>query len=297
MPLKYIKPYVRFGLNNEKQFQGHFDNLAKKFPIYQADFFDKSKPTFDFYEIEIKLFEALHKYIEDLGLSNFYYQEANPIQKVPKDYIFEGINNGIYVNDLKFYLLNVLSSFLLCANRKAGFKKYDYAPAAEREQETRLSIFQKGAFLLLNLHWSEKEVLYRDLMLLDLLHNIYPTGQLMEHVPTIKEAINDYYGRSQKKHPHFEANLERFVTRLVPQYLRWRSIFDSGDKSSIQKAVVSVSNGEWVYNSRIGFACVFRRGVGYFELQKAGYDFDAQRGVAVQKIEFPFERILVFPGA
>ena len=29
-------------------------------------------------------------------------------------------------------------------------------------------------------------------------------------------------------------------------------------------------------------------------MQKAGFEFDAERGVAVQKVEFPFQKIIVF---
>ena len=77
-------------------------------------------------------------------------------------------------NSIKGFLVNVLGKFLILSI--AGYNKYEYDFINKRLYRDRKDLFYKSLFSILNLHWNNKEIIYRNILLLNLIHFLYPNS-------------------------------------------------------------------------------------------------------------------------
>ena len=288
---KYAEKSLIVGLTKDNQHKAVVKKIITEFLLKPFNGDQDSK--YRYFELESVMLESFRQKMEKEQWVPLVKIKENKINNHWTDYLEQPKRDGSLFQGLKWYITKVLGTFLFCANRGAGYKTYEYPSAKARLVSLRHTIFQKGLFLLLNESWSEKEVVYRDLMLLDLLHNVYPNPIQKEDVTNIQKAVWNYYEHSHKKHPGFSKHWMWFAEVFLPGYIHWREIFDSDDKSPIQKPISEVTRGSWVYQKNFGFASVIRTGK-KLGLQKANTYRDELTGLPIFDIEYPFSSILIF---
>ena len=151
----------------------------------------------------------------------------------------------------------------------------------------------KIIFIFLNLSWNEKEIDYRNTLLLNTLYFLNPDNVYN------KDSVNDISIQIEKvkstaKHitNSFDSNFCYFIDKLLPQDFRWRQIFESQEsRNRLFGEAIQIRSGNYIFNSKVGFNVVIKnsqhKGQMYLSFKRAGYDWiEEMDACALENIEY-----------
>lgn len=270
---KYYVYNTFFSIRFDKKLVDKIRKIEKSYKLISLDKTDPEQISIKFYEVESSLFTKVKKAFDALDTSLFVHQQEYHSVKRETIYIKEGeINDGNGV-DLKHYLVNILGKFLIHANTNAGFKCYSYELANDRINAFRKDLFEKATFLILNVSWKKREYLLRDILLLDLLHHIYPSQLQESYIFRLKDSFESYYTNENYHGKINKVQIDEYLTNFLPKYIKWRWDYEN-NTSVLNKAISSLQYGSMIYQRNIGFACLVGKANGDIQLEKPGFNWD-----------------------
>ena len=273
--------------------------IEKKFNLEKLKRTDPEVILAVFYKVDAGLFPLVKKALLEVDESLWIEQEDYSVstEYVPY-FVAEGVYNVREYTFLKETLIEVLGSFLICANSRAGFYSYSYEPANKKMMGYRKSVFERATFLLLNVHWQEKEQVSRDLIFLDLLHFVSPCKFEENETGEIKQNLQAIYHQASHKSDEYFQNLSYYLDSLFPRFIQWKNAYESDlqspERRSLIKEVASLHSGTIVFNSKIGFAILKQKGETFLLLEKPGFPWDDELSGPYLKLKYPQEKIITF---
>jgi hypothetical protein len=270
---KYHVYNTIFSIRFDKKLVDEIRKIEKSFKLISLDKTDPEQISIKFYEVESSLFTKVKKAFDALDTSLFVHQQEYHSVKRETTYIKEGeISDGKGV-ELKHYLVSILGKFLIHANTNAGFKSYSYELANDRMIAFRKDLFEKATFLILNVSWKKREYLLRDILLLDLLHHIYPSQLQESDISILKDTFESYYTNESYHGKINKIQIDDYLISFLPKYLEWRGKYEN-NTSVLNKAISSLQYGSIIYQRNIGFACLVGKANGDIQLEKPGFNWD-----------------------
>ena len=155
-------------LKERSAIHGYFKKLDDYY-TYQLKSFYEKKELFETPSIPINI-KALANILIGLQLIQLYFGKKFEIENDENSRQESYLKVGNIFDEhktVKGFLNNVLGKFLLLCT--AGFKKYDYDILNQKLENYREQILDKTIFIILMIHWKEKELYYRDNILLNTL--------------------------------------------------------------------------------------------------------------------------------
>jgi len=274
----------------------HIDKIADLEKSYKLTRLKKTNPDHVediYYHVDTTWFLALKKDLNKIDEALILEQNEYPAVTEEHYYLKEGVYNskGYGVKD---DVNCILGSFIMCANSASGFKTYDYDVLNEKMSSMRRSVFERSTFLILNLYWREGEHAYRMTLLLDLLKFIYPKEVFKADLDLFKEALEEQYKNAVHKGSWFEENLEYFLEEVFPSFYKWQELYnDKSTKVTLLKRVDDLRTGSVIFNQKIGFASVIKKGEGFIYLKKPGFKWDDIADAATLKVNYSQDKIIV----
>jgi len=270
---KYHVDNTVFSIRFDKKLVADIRKIEKSFKLISLDKTDPEQISIKFYEIESGLFTKVKKAFDALDTSLFVHQPEYRTVKRESTYIEEGeTSNGKEVG-LKHYLVTILGKFLIHANTNAGFESYTYELANDRMTAFRKDIFEKATFLILNVNWRKKELILRDVLLLDLLHHIYPSQLKESDIPILKDAFESYYSNENYHGKINMVQIDDYLKSFLPRYIEWKRNYKN-NTALLNKTISSLRYGSIVYQRYIGFAGLIGKANGDIKLEKPGFIWD-----------------------
>jgi hypothetical protein len=246
------------------------------------------------YEINSAGFEEFKKELNIIDNTLLNQQDEFSINTYDEEFIEEGIYNSNDEYGLKYYLIEMLGSFLICVNSSAGFKVYEYDLLNDKSIALRKTIFELGTYLCLNIHWSESEARTKNILLLDLLHFVFP-GPIHSHdIGKIEKSLNDHLKNGKYQSLSYVSNKKKYLNVLLPSYIKWNKTFASDNRSRLVKSKSNSLLNKVVFSSKIGFAYLKAWSEDALILEKPGFDWDYKANANVLKLIYPQQKIIVF---
>ncbi len=268
----------------------HFE---KRYKLERLDEEEK-KTNIVTYEINSAGFEKFEEEFKSIDNTLLIHQDEYSINTYFENFIQEGVYNSYDGYGLKSDLIEMLGSFLICANSSAGFNRYDYDLLNGKINSLRKTIFELGTFLCLNINWSGKESITQKLLLLDLLHFVYPEPIQNQDIEKIKKILSDYFDKSKQKSYKYKTNVQYYLNELLPYYLKWNNTFFSDKRSDIIKDKSNALLGKIVFISKIGFALFRGWGSDTVTLEKPGFEWNDEVEGNVLRIKHPKSKIVIY---
>ncbi|RPA66851.1 hypothetical protein EF405_18875 [Cyclobacteriaceae bacterium YHN15] len=200
-------------------------------------------------------------------------------------YLLDGNLNDKY-DTIKGFVVNVLGKFLLLST--AGINSYDYDILNEKMRHYRQQVFEKALFLILN--WkTDEELKYRLTLLLNLHYYIEPNEIIDdEWLKKTKGRIEDHIKTSKYNSTYLDDNSEYYFKKFLIKYELWLNLFKGPDKQLLIKDTSSVSKGDVIFNSKMGFNHIHNivsQNPFIFDLKRDGYVF-TDSGYILEKITY-----------
>lgn len=270
---KYHVYNTIFSIRFDKNLVDKIRKIEKSFKLICLDKSNQDQINIKYYEVESSLFTKVKEAFDSLNSSLFVYQrEYHPIKR-ETTYIKEGEiidDKGV---GLKHCLVNVLGKFLIHANTNAGFQNYSYELVNDRINAFRKDLFEKATFLILNVTWKKRELLLRDILLLDLLHHIYPSQLKESDIAIINDRFESYY-TNKCYHGKIKKNqIDEYLKSFLPRYIKWRRNYEN-NSSVLKRTISSLQYGSIIYHRNIGFACFIGKQNGDIQLENPGFNWD-----------------------
>lgn len=278
---------------------GKIEKLVKKHGLIRVDGQLHGYPDAALFEVISGDFQKVRKELEASILreklpSILIDQSEYKLSEYVEPYLNDGafLKEGDY-SGIKGFLFFLLGRFLINANEKAGFKAYESAYVVDKVEQERMQIFTKSIFLLLNLHWMEREYRYFDLLVLSLLHNLMPFETNELELSIVNQELNDYYQKATKKNSDFNKNKQRFES-LLNQYTCWFDSY-SDDRKPIQKDLSDIRGNQIVFHSQIGFSLLIEKGSESIWISLPGLNYDHNKKHFTIRMKYRPSTILTFP--
>ncbi|WP_223808834.1 phospholipase D-like domain-containing protein [Rufibacter hautae] len=276
---------IEVGLYSTNKTKPIIQELEKEFGMVKTSKINRDNFSIVYFEMFPEYYLEFKKRVAASGANLLVNQEEfSPITR-SYPYFFQ--------EDLKSILIETFGCFLLCANSKAGFHQYTNESQNEKVIFYRDSIFRKCTFLILNIRWREDELVYRDILLLDLLQLVCPDKLSTKYTKELKLAIEDLYKSNQLKSEHFSDNLKYYFSSLIPTVQSWQRIFET-DSSSLSTNRSSLGSGTIIYHRELGFATLKQSGNNFITLVKPCLPWDDYKGENTMKIVYPLTNIILF---
>ncbi len=213
-------------------------------------------------------------------------QKEYKVNTYENRYLTQGVYNSEDSYGLKYYLIEMLGGILLNANSLAGYKKYEYEVLNDKVISLRKSIFEHAVFLCLNINWKEGENKYRDILLLDLLHFIYPVIITDKEIDSINKSLYSTFDKIRFKCSNFNLNVNHFIKKLLPNYIKSKGLFKT-DPNDLQRVVKSSFLNDFIYAKEIGFGSLLSGGKDFIIFEKPGFMWDSDFQTNAFKITYP----------
>ena len=265
-------------------------SLEKRFKLERSGKRHASFKNAVFYLVEQDSFPELIQAFEK-ELPGFLISQPEYLSHEYKvKFLIDGAYNVEHSSGVKTVLIETLGSFLLNCNKKAGFKEYQYTALNDRLKEYRTNIAEKAIFLLCNLHWSEKELVYLILLALNVLNSIYPLDFTPEK---IVDRIHYWKANANNINLHFENNLQYLIDYCVKPLLEWQKVFTQS-KTDLLKLCNQLSIGDIIYSTNLGFGSVVRHYGSELTLILPGLEWHETTAYPSLKLIYPQEKIIAF---
>lgn len=286
---KYTLHKTEFVISFKKELSDKIRSIENKYKLKRIEKSNRDYKTWVYYEVESDWFNEVKKQFNKLDPTLWVEQPEYKINLYQREYIPTGAYNSDEGYGLKHYLIEMLGSFLLNANSTANYKIYDYDVLNEKVLSLRKSIFEHATFLCLNTSWKEQENKYRDILLLDLLHFVYPKTITGHEIDSIDKSLTSIYDKSKYKHSGYINNYQYAIEKLYPSYLRCKDVFKKEPADSIR--VVKSSNLNYMYSKEMGFCLLRNSGKDFLGFEKPGLAWDYDIDAAVLKVTYPESQI------
>jgi hypothetical protein len=286
---KYTLHKTEFVISFKKELSDKIRSIESKYKLKRIEKSNRDYKTWVYYEVESDWFNEVKKHFNKLDPKLWVEQPEYKLNLYQKEYLPIGAYNSDEGYGLKHYLIEMLGSFLLNANSTANYKIYDYDVLNEKVLSLRKSIFEHATFLCLNINWKEQENKYRDILLLDLLHFVYPKTITVHEIDLIEKSLVSIYDKSKYKHPGYFNNYQYATEKLYPNYLRCKDVFKKEPSDSTRVVKSSVLN--YLYSKEMGFGLLRNSGKDYLGLEKPGLVWDYDIDAAVLKITYPESQV------
>jgi hypothetical protein len=284
--ISYIKSNSK---NILKEFIG---KKEYKFSIERLDKINSNYKNWVYYKINTILFSKMKEELALIDSGLLIEQNEYSLITTYENYLPHGIYNSEQGYGLKYYLIEMLGSFLINANSIAGFKEYDYEILNEKIFALRKSIFEHASFLCLNIYWKEDENKYRDILLLDLLHFVYPNPKTLQGIGLIKIVLKEASDKAKYKSQNFNQDLDYFINSLLPKYIESKDLFNT-DSNNPVRVVRSTLLNDLIYTKEIGFCSYLYGGKDFIIIEKPGFEFDFHLDSNALKIGYPESQIKI----
>lgn len=212
---------------------------------------------------------------------SFERDDENKKELKYEQYIPEG-NLLSGVNSIKGFLIDTFGRFTLLS--VAGFKKYEYDILNNRMIYFRRQVFLKSTFHILNSKWNEKEIDYRNTLLLNSLYFINSTIQvsLEDFILEIDYEFEKLKKNCNKINNSYKSNFEFYTKELLPNYFKWISIYKNDLlKSNVIEETRYLQDGNYIFNSKIGFNILYKKIATIsnynLSLKRAGYNWNEDK--------------------
>jgi hypothetical protein len=284
------KPKV-IALKEKRALHNYFGKLDNLYTNKLSDFYTAKALTITPKEpITIK---AISKILIALQLVQVYqgkkfiiqFDESDETSFKEETYLLDG---SIYdkSDSVKGFLINVFGRFLLLAT--AGMKHYDYDILNEKMNQYQKQVFEKALLLILSLNWkSEEEFKYRLTLLLNLHYYILPNNG-NDWFMISEERIENIINNGNYTSSYLSDNVQYYQNVFLPDYQNWLTMFKGSNKQSLIQDTSSISNGDIIFNSKIGFNYIHRIASSnphIFDFKRVGYEL-AEKGYIIENIAF-----------
>jgi hypothetical protein len=274
-------------------FTEYVRNIEKKYKLIRLEKTNSDHINWIYYEISASLFNNLKKELDVIDPLLIIAQAEYSTNTYFVDYVSEGVYNSKDRNGLKSYLIEMLGSFLICANSSAGYFEYPYDSVNTKLLYFRKTIFEHATFLCLNIRWRESEFLFRDSLLLDLLHFVFPQKVITDDIQIIEKELALLYEKANKKTTSFKPNLSYYLQDLLPRYIQWKETY-CFNKNVLLKAISDIPLGNIMFNKNVGFISLRNSGSDYIQIEKSGFPLDNISNRFVLKILYQQPNIIIF---
>lgn len=293
-----VRP-VHLGQKEKKAISYYFKKLNEQYNNQLSRFFESAALT-ESPKDEITI-KNLSNILIALQLIQLYWNKKYTVEVVDETtnekevweetYLIEG-NLYSDCDTVKGFMIYGFGKFLLLATGK--FKNYEYEILTQKLNNSRKQIFNKAIFIILNLQWNETEEDYRKTLLLNTLYFLSPEiAHDNNCFQNLKEQIEKIKVNAKYISNNFEGNVFYLFEKLLPQFIRWRKMFDElGSRNKLVKETGEVNSGTIIFNSKVGFNVVYKR-YHYKEkillsLKRTGYDWVEEDSVCLlENIEYP----------
>jgi hypothetical protein len=242
-----------------KKFAKKIEDIEYSYSLTRLKKINPDNSTWVYFDVDSKYFNDVNVEFEKLDNKLWVKQTEYNTNIYVREFMPEGAYNVDKGEGLKYYLIEVLGSFLLNANINAGFKEYDYDVLNEKIISLRKSITENALLLCLNIKWLEREYHWRNILLLDIIHFILPEPFTEESIKNLYSVIQKSYDKTNYKHTSFKLNFDYFKGVLIPYYIEKYSSFSKVQSESV-KVSLWQDFGNLVYCKQIGFS--FLKGSG-----------------------------------
>ncbi|EAZ83058.1 phospholipase D-like domain-containing protein [Algoriphagus machipongonensis] len=292
---KYNEEYTVLGLQNSKELDHEFGEIRSRnsaTPIDTPNGYNRGEL---FYEMKKNSFQNFLKELEKLSLERLIIKESISTFSSEENYLSNGLFvDGEKIYGLKNYLTEILSPFLISYAFYKGEKIYSFDPVNHRIKKEKEDVFIKASFLIFNIDWKESELKNRNLLLLDLIHFIYPNKITNEIIDGFIKEWNSFYKNASIKNRAFHMNKEDFLINLLPKYQSWQTTYESNLKDSIIEEKSLIQPGTIIFNSKIGFSTFLKLASSNIIIEKFGLNDETQFGDELFKIKYPQTRVITF---
>lgn len=290
---EYKSYYTEFSIFFNKYIVDKIHELEKKYKLIRLDKSNPDFPTMVYYEVNQDWFKDLKASIQQMGNKLLIHQEEYVFNEYINYYLKDGTYTENNSHGIKGHLIETLGSFLLCANKKAGFKTYEYEVLNDKLLNMRKSLFDRASFLIANLHWNAKDSIYRMLLMLNLLQFIFPSDISAKEIEALKSSLEKQYLLAKKKNKSFTNNLSYFIEDLIPAYAKWRYSYEH-NKDKLLTSVNELRFGDIIYNMKIGFCSVIKYNNEQLQIVGPGLDWDEFTKNASLKVNYYQSKIITF---
>ncbi len=215
---------------------------------------------------------------------------------IERMYLKEGELNS-ECHTIKGFLFEVYGKFLLLST--ASMNTYDYEILIQKLNHNRKDAFVMSLFIMMNLKWKEKEIEYRDSLILNSLFFMNPTDPTSaDFMTNLQETIYKLKSKAKFVTNSFASNWEYFCDSIFPKYSIWyKSFNDVESKKSLIFDIENLNNNSIIFNRRIGFNNVHKvnstsNGNYSLDLKREGYAWndDMKKHITIS-IDFPLKCI------
>jgi len=290
---KYSFKRTEFVINFNKQHAEKIERIEKEYRLKRLEKTNIDHKSWVYYEIEPSLFNKLQESLSEIDKNLLVPQEEYTINTYYEDYLLPGAYNSETKYGLKYYLIELLGSYLICSNSNAGFRHYDYDFLNDKSIEFRRKIFKLASFLCLNILWSESELNTRNILLLDILNFINPDLFALEDISKVDESLVDYDKQCNYKCESFDNNKQFYLQTLLPAFIDWHKKFVF-EKTELLESISHNVIGKIIFNSNIGFTYLKNRGDGFLLIEKPGIAWNYSVNGNILRITYPQQKIIVF---
>jgi hypothetical protein len=193
---------------------------------------------------------------------------------------------------VKGFMIDVFGKFLLIATGK--FKNYEYEILRQKLINSRKQVFIKSIFVLLNLFWNEKELDYKNTLLLNILHFLHPDNiSSDEFVIDLKTQLEKLKVNARYLNDSFQINHDYLMNKIIPQYRKWIRTFESLElRKKLFSETEFINSGQYIFSSKIGFNVVSKKAQNkskiFLSLKRAGYEWNEEKEACLlENIEYP----------
>jgi hypothetical protein len=298
---KYDLTRTEFAINFNKDYIENIAELEKKYKLKR---FSKTNPAYKdwaYYDVVSENFKNVKKDFTDIRKNSKDIHKSEPKLWVEmEEYLvntysveyFSTDDNSEEGKSYKEYILNLLGSFLINSNIRAGYKKYDYDLLNDKIQSLRKSIFEHGTFLCLNMNWKENEIKYRDILFLDLLHFVYPISLTLNEIETININLITTYDKAKFKHKNFSSNLQNYKN-LQSNYLKCKDLYKFDPNDPVRVIKTSALNS-FLFAKEIGFCLLREYSKEFLIIEKPGLKWDSSLKANANRVIYPKSQIKVY---
>lgn len=277
---------TEFVISFNKKFAKKIEDIEYSYSLTRLKKINPDNSTWVYFDVDSKYFNDVNVEFEKLDKKLWVTQTEYNTNIYVREFMPEGAYNVDKGEGLKYYLIELLGSFLINANINAGFKEYDYDVLNEKIISLRKSITENALLLCLNIKWLEREYHWRNILILDIIHFISPELITDESINGLCSIIQKSYDKSNNKNNSFILNFDYFKGVLLPFYIEKCSAF-----SKIQSDNVKVSlwqdYGNLVYCKQIGFSLLKGSGKEHVSLEKPGFYWDDEIECNILKLGYP----------
>ncbi|RKD90050.1 phospholipase D-like domain-containing protein [Mangrovibacterium diazotrophicum] len=282
-----------FKIRFKREFAEQIKAIESQYGLVSTEQLDRDDINVKFYKVDSDLFPKVLKALNDVDADLFIHDEEYATSSDKVFYIEEGVLSGDDSWGLKYYIVDTLAHFILHSNSRAGFKKYSYDLANERMNRFRKDICEKAIFLLGNVSWRQKDEHLLQILVLDLLHFVYPEAITADNMIDLFQDIHSFYDNPRYMGKKLKSQLTRMLNEYVPAYMQWRAKYDS-NRDQLFTDKNDVGLGDFIFSSNIGFTRLRNRYPSKLMLEKPGFEWDQQMNTYCMPIEYATTKIVAF---